>query len=144
MRHIRVHVDAQIRIREKLCGQTANRSPVDRQAELIDHIRSKQICVAESIGLSQVVVTLSTCIQQIVIEVIRNVLSESCGEIAPEDRLLVAELIVEPADELSLVDPVEYAERDPAAGIGCLWKLLGQLYGRRAERCRINPIIGEG
>src|SRR5439155_26281597 len=84
-------------------------------------------------------------VQQIVIDIIRNGLLVSAGQITPEHGLFVTFLIIDPAHILSLVDPVRFTVYDPAARIRRRRKpLRSKFQCGRAHPRGIKTIVDEG
>src|SRR5262249_5913518 len=118
---------------------------IDAEAQRVNRIRAKQVRIAETVSLREVVKTGIDRGENVFIriQIVRRWLHMSCGEVTAKQRMFVISLVIDPADELVLIGQCSRAKSDQATWIRRLWQPAGHIDCRFAEQGRIDLIADE-
>ena len=106
---------------KKLRAVSIGRVSICGQAECVDQVCAEYVCITNSKRLDHVAVAGSAYVQNVLIERVRGRLAEKAVHIPPEQRMLVAALIIDFPDGLSFIVDSFQAVSDQPARIDPIW-----------------------
>ena len=118
MRHITGELYTDVASIKIIVAEAEYCDAIVRGTEGVDRSRGEQVGVADGPGLGQVVQTTLSGVQNVFRETVGRGLIVGGCHVAAEDALLVANLIIHPAQHLVLVDLGNGAEAYASARIG--------------------------
>ena len=132
---------AAIALAEVRSGLAAG-EPVVAHTGRIDDVGAEQIRASQR-NCIVLAIDAVACAQQVSSEVIADRLDAGLAQIAAEQGVIVAELVVHTPDPVLPVVDVGIAIENLAAGIVRLRQERCELQGRCAERGRADPVVDE-